>query len=1785
MMDSGYGDSTVPSIPVTEELRQSVRYSVERRDAFSSDWYTVADNIHGDLTGKVKVHNCPKQMYGNEYRVTAWLNNQPCAPSRPARINIKTAELAPDLSCQKVNVDVSNVDEYRISYPEDKLESFFADHILASTLPQSLEEDLTFDVEAMKGNSKEWEKIATGLPSPSFAWTNVNPLLPYTFRIVGRNQFGVGQPSRMTHVDAQVVIPDLSFVVPTVREPSGVLEGREPAELRWQTPRIYSLTETFTPFTYEVQIRPVGLGEASNEWKVFKEGLKQPRCSLEGLDPGLEYALRVVAVTNFGRGEPSQPTRKRRGRGNRSLQSASSWGSLTSPHDSAPPQFEDPSPSVVYVPAGGDLDLRCTLTAVNVKTPVHFVWSFNFQEIPNLPKHEQFPSGYFQHVTGGGKQAQLRLFDLDERDFGTYTCKAVNAFGSTIKEFRVLRADAPVITEVPLPIITLPVHHTLLLPCWVDAVPPAKITWTRDSKRLTSSHRTWIGGETNGMVGSPATTSLDWSEEVEYGELSVDASLRVERCVFQDAGLYTMIAENPAGRAQTSCIVRVEETLTPRTITPRWSNIDKHYFVLHQIGTGSFSRAHLLIDKKTNREYVGKVYALDDVMTRVLGAREFECLNRLHHNNVLELVDTVISDDHLVLITERLTGNHLLEEVLLGHTWTEAAVAMLVKELLEAVAHVHAEGIVHLDIQPDNVIFPRGTSSRSVGLEGLMQALSCLSVDTTGAGGRSDLGVVSCFVKLTGFSMAQPVFDRSNLQLASIMPPPLWCPDFAAPELLRTTTSVEDDDHGSGVGVAADIWSVGIITYLLLFGEHPVIHKSDDTLNVEDVASIEDRLAGMTNSLAGEAQEDASPEAIDFLRHLLTAEPTKRPSATQCLRHPWFTESGKSARNLENSLQKLKDYQRIYQKRKSIPTDSWRRECFLKFAGEACAHSLPQPAEPNRRASSTQPQWSLAGDVENVDAQRSARGFSIDRDLTNRISTLMVPPKDRGGVGGSGGSSLRSSMLHLDITEFQVDQSPIESPSPRLDPWAGLRATSDSCIQRSRSPSLLSADDSSEPIKRLCDNISREREEQILPVRNCLCEGQIRPTSKIAPAFSNPLRDSHIDPLSNAVFFSCQLAGTPRFPSVDVLYQRKNRNEVDALGLADFAIGAPSGVGNVAAAWYLGGCLLTDGPGVMLGASQGGWLWLRLEDADRVQAGKVVECVVRSRNGKAKTQARILLPEPPSPPGRPGILQSASNEVLVAWTCGNDDSCEDFVYRVDLKYPDAKPIASAWRTVGYTVDRRYLITALEPDLAYRVRVSVRNAVGWSGYSIASSEFRLHSGNAKSVNLPEDERRWILDWRQASHPFGLSDHPEALAANRKRLPTTPSDDDDHYDDPFDRPPPSGIAGEIARTCGLFPHAEAVKRLCQTEGIVAKGSFGSKVLLRCHPALVERGYIPGMKQERQPFGLPAFVMADLTDVIDDEGLERRARQKAIIQTLVHSSAPTRASDGLEGAPMFSQQFSIRTPPLLQGLSLGWLANDAAKPTAGLSVSQWISGGPLIDVLLARGEYTEFSVARWTCQLTLALRWLHTTFHGRLHGRVDFDHVHAARRSSTLPDLVLTGLEPVDGWVSLKDCFTAPELDSGGRCNALSDLWSLGAFAYFLLLAESFYTTSATERDVSRTPTPTGDTVAERGPSKNESKTPMPGGYKHLDRPEVNLKAIKQLSKWGRRFVYNALQADPMSRGTLDFWLEGDWFSLRPEIVKQLSVNTIPSKYLRVFQSTETSHGVIPLRPGDADPLSMV
>lgn len=226
------------------------------------------------------------------------------------------------------------------------------------------------------------------------------------------------------------------------------------------------------------------------------------------------------------------------------------------------------------------------------------------------------------------------------------------------------------------------------------------------------------------------------------------------------------------------------------------------------------------------------------------------------------------------------------------------------------------------------------------------------------------------------------------------------------------------------------------------------------------------------------------------------------------------------------------------------------------------------------------------------------------------------------------------------------------------------------------------------------------------------------------------------------------------------------------------------------------------------------------------------------------------------------------------------------------------------------------------------------------------------------------------------------------------------------------------------------------------VFASGSFNKKLLLRCHPALVERGQVPG---QMQPIGfLPAFLMATVTPIKGVSELARRAYQESILLNYIQSSAGSRTSSGTSGGTVFSQQFSIRTPLLPIGASLGWLANDAAKPSAGLGLVNWIPGGCLLDCLLARGEYSEFSVSRWVYQLLLALRWLNVAFHGRVCAKIDFDHILAARRSSSLPDIVLSAVESVENLDTSHNCFSGQLPQNKVSLSFIS--WQIKSRIYF-------------------------------------------------------------------------------------------------------------------------------------------
>ncbi|KAF5403018.1 hypothetical protein PHET_03758, partial [Paragonimus heterotremus] len=1661
--------------------------------------------------------------------------------------------LAPDFSLVKPHVVISSVDEYLFSWDEPHVQETYSAHTLALTTPQVLEKDTRYAVQIQQEGNSAWETLVENLEESHWSWTQPNPLRSYHVRVVPSNQFGSGMPSRAVRIEPQVVIPDLSFMRPTIESPVDILAGTTAPELVWQLPRAYSLEKTLTPFTYEVQVRGVGHSrsalapvpdrgrstsssrgitaeEEETVWRVLETNVKRTRLTLGRLDPEKEFWLRVVAVTDYGRGAPSQPVRKLVDLAARRHHRMSvSIGTL---HEATPisPTFIEPKGQVIYAPIGGHLELKSCLQPMRYDPEIRFSWFLNEKPIHiNESNYPHRMSRHHNYVSKNSDYAVLQVDHLTDADFGVYVCKAVNIRGTAAKEFVVKKADAPVFLEVPVPVLTVRVHTGFELPCWVDAVPPASLYWTRDSKRVVESHRTKIGRTLNSQSESKGST---------ISQMTTNASLSVDRCIYQEAGLYTLVAENIAGRVQTSCLVRIEDVPTPNTVSIRWADIGKHYYVLRCLKKGPVSELRLLIDKKNNQEYVAKLFPLDDPVSRVCGAREFECLSRVCHSNVVQLVDAVVSDNVLILIMERLTGPDVLESMLYCSSWSEGAAKAVIRQVTQAIEHLHSNGVVHFNIQPNNLRFVQHLMPDSwdaqTAYTDLFRTLSPLVSDTMGTGitDRHKMSVLSSSIRLFGFSVAEPVVNDqpTTSWLQSDHPPPQWIqPEFSAPELLLSQSTTTDESHTESeasaieVGAPADIWSLGVLTYVLLAGWSPFLNRQTEE-------TLEDQILNADYSFEFTEFDNVSEDAKQFIRDLLQKDPNLRPTASECLSHPWLRQHSEEEKSTEYRLEHLGKYQMIYAKKTS--------DASVIHDGEK--RLITDRLDPDQLPTTCD---LLNAQVHNPRVRQRAQQLAVGpmhtedsmSDLSSRASSIPNFPESWD-------------------TSHEPDFEPIDPQRPLSSSAESSRATivsvDDASAEVNAKLTLLRQNTLTEAgqLESEIDVMGNESAERVISTSETASGSQIPTDSTLdrskqpqipaaAPTFASPLRDAYFDVHLGQARFSCQLSSLALLPP-GIHGHREAIDAIYANHLMSGRTGTPSST--TVAAWYLNGCLLSDGPGVQLGTGPGGWLWLCLGELGAEHVGGVVECVVRNRSGKAKTRARLLQADPPKCPGRPGIVEVHPTEALITWAATEPAAGGDIIYRVDAKFSIDKQSA-AWHTLGFTVDCRFLAVDLQPSTRYRMRVLAGNCHGWGNYSIASSEFQTPSASTLGTthSLSEYDRKWMLTWRQSTDIYALSEHPAAIQFNMTQKGTIP-------------PPVSDrCLQKLQQHDGLIPDLEVLREVCTPEYLVSRGKFSKLIVATTNPMLTDQA-----QSEHDQLILPPRLLLKITDVsaAGNKRIEQAARQEAIILTGLNGScggACAAIDDyfiGLESSCLFTSARHM----LPSGYSLAWIANDAAKPSFGLSVSQWIPGGQLLDVVCARTEFSEYSIMRWTQQLLMALRWFYSKLFGRPHGLIEPRHILVARRSSTLPDIVLAGLDRESD--ELDDDFKAPELLRGETVSTWSDMWSVGAFVYLLMTGTCPDVQLTTGVEVySRMTEPCDKSTTE------ELHVPMDYG-----KPWINFKKIKSFTKPAKKFVYNCLQYNPRKRGYVDFWLESRWFDIHSEHIQQLTQTLIPASHLNQYRN---------------------
>ncbi|XP_076065454.1 uncharacterized protein LOC143039386 [Oratosquilla oratoria] len=198
----------------------------------------------------------------------------------------------------------------------------------------------------------------------------------------------------------------------------------------------------------------------------------------------------------------------------------------------------------------------------------------------------------------------------------------------------------------------------------------------------------------------------------------------------------------------------------------------------------------------------------------------------------VHLMDVFNNESHVILIFEYAAGGDLqtlLDEDLVPY---ERDVIGFLRQLLEGLVFLHDHGIVHLDIKPQNLVL---------------------------MGDFPD-----CAVKLCDFEIARLVMPGHEVREI------LGTPDYVAPEII----------HYEPITTKTDMWSVGILTYVLLTGFLPFGGDTDQETFLE--------ISKGELDFPDELFEDISEEAIEFIKRLLLRQPSRRLSARECLDHPWM---------------------------------------------------------------------------------------------------------------------------------------------------------------------------------------------------------------------------------------------------------------------------------------------------------------------------------------------------------------------------------------------------------------------------------------------------------------------------------------------------------------------------------------------------------------------------------------------------------------------------------------------------------------------------------------------------------------------------------------------------------------------------------------------------------------------------------------------------------------------------------------------------------------------------------
>ncbi|TRY98349.1 hypothetical protein DNTS_007747 [Danionella cerebrum] len=281
-------------------------------------------------------------------------------------------------------------------------------------------------------------------------------------------------------------------------------------------------------------------------------------------------------------------------------------------------------------------------------------------------------------------------------------------------------------------------------------------------------------------------------------------------------------------------------------------SVKDFYEVEDRLGMGKFGQVFKLVEKTTRRVWAGKFIKAFSQKDKENVRQEISIMNSLHHPKLVQCVDAFEGRSDMVMVLEMISGGELFERIVdEDFELTEREVIKYMLQIIDGVQFIHRQGIVHLDLKPENIMCINKTGSK---------------------------------IKLIDFGLARRLEDSGSLKVL------FGTPEFVAPEVINY----------EAISFPTDMWSIGVICYILVSGLSPFMGENDN----ETLANV----TSATWDFEDEAFDEISDQAKNFISRLLKKDMRARLSCAQCLEHPWLKQDTSNMEAKQLSKERMKKY-------------------------------------------------------------------------------------------------------------------------------------------------------------------------------------------------------------------------------------------------------------------------------------------------------------------------------------------------------------------------------------------------------------------------------------------------------------------------------------------------------------------------------------------------------------------------------------------------------------------------------------------------------------------------------------------------------------------------------------------------------------------------------------------------------------------------------------------------------------------------------------------------------------